>query len=285
MDRTLGYGAFMGDRTAYIQEESLDWLHEQVYYNKMYITVSDFPDDRTHLKNVGEAVEAYLNRSNYEVYRVELALTNEHPLVVNCRSIDWYITYSGCAGHVPQRIVDHQYAFGLDGTAFAPDWCDETGWSTKAAGDLPVYAADSQFFLDRAGAGDPGGQLGCVGHLPAGSRLINAELRQHTIIPLAIILQIVIAIAVPQLAGISPVLRGASKTVQEAVSGSGQVQNTDKKGWIDRRLESIKGISRPIDGFAAQHFPPEGTPFSDFVQPDAGRGDLYFGVQCTGVIE
>ena len=80
MDRTLGYGAFMGRRNAYIQEESLDWLHEAVYYNKLYITAAENPDDRTHLKELAVDIESYLNRSNYDVYYVELALTNEHPL-------------------------------------------------------------------------------------------------------------------------------------------------------------------------------------------------------------
>jgi putative ABC transport system permease protein len=246
MDRTLGYGAFMGDRTAYIQEESLDWLHEQVYYNKMYITVSDFPDDRTHLKSVGEAVEAYLNRSNYEVYRVELALTNEHPLSSIVEALIGILLILGVL------------VMFLSGSLITNTLSALMGQHLRQIGVMKLVGARRRqvislymllilsFSLIALVLAVPAGSWAALATSRLAADVINAELRQHTIIPLAIILQIVIAIAVPQLAGISPVLRGASKTVQEAVSGSGQVQNTDKKGWIDRRLESIKGISRPL---------------------------------------
>ncbi len=246
MDRTLGYGAFMGDRTAYIQEESLDWLHEQVYYNKMYITVSDFPDDRTHLKSVAEKVESYLNRSNYEVYRVELAQTNIHPLSSIIKALIGILLILGVL------------VMFLSGSLITNTLSALMGQHLRQIGVMKLVGASRRqvislymllilsFSMIALVISIPTGSWAALATARLAANLLNAELRQYTIVPLAIILQVVIAITVPLLAGISPVLKGAGKTVQEAVSGSGQAQNTDKKGWIDRRLESIKGISRPL---------------------------------------
>ena len=246
MDRTLGYGAFMGSRTAYIQEESLDWLHESVYYNQMYITVSEQPDDRAHLKSVSEEVESYLNRSNYEVYRVDLAKTNEHPLSSIVEALIGILLILGVL------------VMFLSGSLITNTLSALMGQHLRQIGVMKLVGARRKqvislymllilsFSVIALVISIPTGSWAALATSRLASNLLNAELQPHSVIPLAIILQVVIAIAVPQLAGISPVLKGAGKTVQEAVSGSSQVQNTDKKGWIDRRLESIKGISRPL---------------------------------------
>lgn len=246
MDRTLGYGAFMGSRTAYIQEESLDWLHESVYYNQMYITVSDQPDDRAHLKSVSEEVESYLNRSNYEVYRVDLAKTNEHPLSSIVEALIGILLILGVL------------VMFLSGSLITNTLSALMGQHLRQIGVMKLVGASRKqvislymllilsFSVIALVISIPTGSWAALATSRLASNLLNAELQSHSVIPLAIILQVVIAIAVPQLAGISPVLKGAGKTVQEAVSGSGQAQNTDKKGWIDRRLESMRGISRPL---------------------------------------
>ncbi len=246
MDRTLGYGAFMGRRNAYIQEESLDWLHEAVYYNKIYITAAENPDDRTHLKELVEDVESYLNRSNYEVYYVDLALTNEHPLSSIVEALVGILLILGVL------------VMFLSGSLITNTLSALMGQHLRQIGVMKLVGARRKqvislymllilsFSLIALVLSIPAGSWAALATSRLAADLLNAELQDHSIIPVAIILQIVIAIAVPQLAGISPVLRGAGKTVQEAVSGSGQAQNTDKKGWIDRRLESIKGISRPM---------------------------------------
>lgn len=246
MDRTLGYGAFMGDRTAYIQEETLDWLHEPVYYNRMYITVSDQPDDREHLKSVAESVESYLNRSGYEVYRFDLAQTNEHPLSSIVNALIGILLILGVL------------AVFLSGSLIANTLSALMGQHLRQIGVMKLVGARRRqviilymllilsFSIIALVLAIPTGSWAALATARLAADLLNATLQKHTIIPLAIILQVVIAIATPLLAGISPVLKGAGKTVQEAVSGSGQAQNTDKKGWIDRKLEGIKGISRPL---------------------------------------
>ncbi len=65
-------------------------------------------------------------------------------------------------------------------------------------------------------------------------------------VPLAVILQVLIALVLPQAAGIFPIMKAARVSVQEAIAASGIEAGNFGKGWVDRQLEKVKGISRPL---------------------------------------
>jgi len=65
-------------------------------------------------------------------------------------------------------------------------------------------------------------------------------------VPLAVILQVVIALVLPQAAGILPILRASKVSVQQAIRTTGIEAGDFGKTWMDRQLEKIKGIARPL---------------------------------------
>ena len=65
-------------------------------------------------------------------------------------------------------------------------------------------------------------------------------------VPLAVILQVVIALVLPQAAGILPILRASKVSVQNAITTTGIEMGDFGKSWMDRQLEKIKGIARPL---------------------------------------
>lgn len=65
-------------------------------------------------------------------------------------------------------------------------------------------------------------------------------------VPLAVILQIVIALILPQAAGIIPILKTSNISVQEAITTTGIDAGDVGTSWIDRQLQKIKGLSRPM---------------------------------------
>jgi putative ABC transport system permease protein len=69
---------------------------------------------------------------------------------------------------------------------------------------------------------------------------------EMTFEPLAVILQIAIALIVPQITGIIPILKVSQVSVQEAIMKTGIETDDFGKGWIDRRLEKLKGLTRPL---------------------------------------
>jgi len=60
-----------------------------------------------------------------------------------------------------------------------------------------------------------------------------------------VLLELLIALIIPQLAGIIPILNGTRISVVEALSGISQAHPQLGKNWLDRRIESIRGLSRP----------------------------------------
>nr|HMN63222.1 ABC transporter permease [Anaerolinea sp.] len=74
---------------------------------------------------------------------------------------------------------------------------------------------------------------------------LNFVSRGFRIVPQAILTQAIIALIVPQVASLIPVLRGTQLPIQQALSGigSGDVRRTDRLTlWLSR----IRGISRPM---------------------------------------
>ena len=72
------------------------------------------------------------------------------------------------------------------------------------------------------------------------------ELQAFRVIPLAIILQLAIALIVPQVAGFIPILRGTRISVAKAFSGYSQDNPPSQKNWVDRAIGRYNKISRPL---------------------------------------
>lgn len=66
------------------------------------------------------------------------------------------------------------------------------------------------------------------------------------LVPLAVMIQTVIAIILPQAAGIVPILKASKVSVQEAINSTGIQIDEFGKSRLDRRLERIKGAGRPL---------------------------------------
>jgi len=74
---------------------------------------------------------------------------------------------------------------------------------------------------------------------------INMDLQGFRYVPLAVFLQLVIALIVPQAAGFIPILQGTRVSAVEALNGYSQTSLPTQKHWLDRLLERIRGLSRP----------------------------------------
>lgn len=65
-------------------------------------------------------------------------------------------------------------------------------------------------------------------------------------VPLVVVLQVVIGLILPQAAGIFPILHASKVSVQEAIITTGIEAGDFVKGWTDRQMEKIKGLTRPV---------------------------------------
>ncbi len=65
-------------------------------------------------------------------------------------------------------------------------------------------------------------------------------------VPLAVILQFVIGLILPQAAGFIPIVRASKISVQEATSQTGIESKQKKQDHKERRAKKLKGLSRPV---------------------------------------
>ncbi len=74
----------------------------------------------------------------------------------------------------------------------------------------------------------------------------NVRFPAFQIMPEVLLLEASIAILFPLLAAIPPVLSGTRLTVREAISDYGIGRGPVKSGWLDRGLQHVRGLSRPM---------------------------------------
>jgi putative ABC transport system permease protein len=75
---------------------------------------------------------------------------------------------------------------------------------------------------------------------------MNFNLLGYRIVPLAFLLQTVVALLVPLAAGFIPVNNGSRVKVQTAISGSGLSSGKASIGWLERLGGRVKWLSRPM---------------------------------------
>ncbi len=65
-------------------------------------------------------------------------------------------------------------------------------------------------------------------------------------VPLAIVIQVIIALILPQAAGFIPILKASKVSVQEAITTTGIKAGDFGRTWFDRQVEKVKSIGRPL---------------------------------------
>jgi putative ABC transport system permease protein len=76
--------------------------------------------------------------------------------------------------------------------------------------------------------------------------LLNIDVDGPFFPPAIIAIQLTIGLLVPLLAAIIPVLRDTRITVREAITSYGLGDSTNTEGRLDRMLERLRGVSRPV---------------------------------------
>jgi putative ABC transport system permease protein len=76
--------------------------------------------------------------------------------------------------------------------------------------------------------------------------MMGAELQGFRIVPVAVVLQVLIAFLVPLAAGFFPVRRGAETNVRRAIANDRPAEGSHGLGWMNRVSRWVHWISRPI---------------------------------------
>jgi putative ABC transport system permease protein len=245
-DQTTGAGDFLGSPLGFVTFNTLPWLGQPSSYNRLFVTVDGNSNDISHIRQVSSSVSDKVEKSNQQIYRTELNKTNEHPMASTVKAILGilmalgllivFLSSSLIANTLNSLLTQHLPHIGVMKLIGA-----------RSQQIFGMYIVLILFF----------GLIALLIALPTGgqaayalSQLIaskmNFNLQGYRIVPLAFLLQAVVAIVVPLVAGFAPVNNGSRIKVQAAINGNGMASGKSSFGWLERLGSRVKWLSRPM---------------------------------------
>ncbi|MBM4427587.1 MAG: ABC transporter permease [Chloroflexi bacterium] len=258
-DTSTGAGDFLAPPFAFTAMDTMQTLRQPQTFNRVYATVLENPDDLVHIRSVGGDLRDKLEKNDTTVSRVRYSERNKHPLtdVLNAvlgillalGVLIVFLSSSLIANTLSALRNQHLRHIGV----------------MKLVGGRNRQVFYMYLTLIMAFAvmalliAVPAGGWGAYGLAQFIAQQLNFNLLGYRIVPLAFIVQIVVGLVVPLVAGLSPVLNGSRITVLRALSNdlAGDETQPEKAGqqtrvnWLDwmmvrmTRILAMRGVHVP----------------------------------------
>ena len=246
-DQTTNGADFIGGANGFVTMETMDWLGLGNSYNRLYVRVDGDSNNESEIQSVAALVEAKIENNNLDIYQTEIQASNQHPMSSIVLAILGVMTAIGglilvlsgslIVNTLNALLSQHLRQIGV----------------MKLVGGRSIQIMGMYLVLILAY-----GLAALAIALPlsgiAGYKLaefavgfINAELLGFRIVPLSILLQVLIALLIPLIAGFFPVKNGSRINVRRAISSDRQVgQVSYHSDWINRLSQWLRWLSRPV---------------------------------------
>jgi putative ABC transport system permease protein len=244
-DQTTSAGDFLAPPLAYVTLDTLPWLGQPTDYNRLLVTVTGDSNNIENIRKVSTTVSDQIDKSSLQVYRTQLNQTNEHPMASTVQAILGilmalgilivFLSSSLIANTLNSLLTQHLPHIGV--------------MKLIGARSQQIFGMYIVLILCF-------GAIALLIALPTGAQAayllsdyiatkMNFNLQGYRVVPVAYLLQIIVALLVPLAAGFIPIISGSRVKVQAAISGSG-LNNSKKAGsWVERLGSRVKWISRP----------------------------------------
>jgi len=250
-DQTIGSsgsggGFFLAPLQGYISMHTLSYLDQPPLYNTLYVTVKTGKNDEDHIRAVAGQITDQIANQGGVVLSTVVRRSDDHPNSVYTDAISGVLYLLGF-------LVVFLSGFLITNTlsSLLKQQIRQIG-VMKTIGArrfqiVSIYMVLIFFY----------GVLAFIIAVPSSSqvaywllnylaRRINFDLQGFRWIPSTILIQAVVALIVPQVAAIIPILHGSNIKTHEALSSSGAIKPQAEFTWFDRQILRIRGISRPL---------------------------------------
>jgi putative ABC transport system permease protein len=218
-DPSTGAGDFLAQPFAYITTSTLSYLHQPDIFNRLYVTLSEGQNDSQHLRQMTSTISDKVEKNGVVVLRSRSSKTNEHPLASTVQAVlgillalgilILFLSSSLIANTLSALLNQHLRHIGV---------MKLVGGRRNQIFGMYIVLILAFGVISLLIAVPLGGQ-GAYALSAFIAQKINFSLLGYRIVPLAFIVQIVVGLAVPLLAGLLPVLNGSRITVLRALSG------------------------------------------------------------------
>ncbi|HWQ13724.1 MAG TPA: ABC transporter permease [Roseiflexaceae bacterium] len=230
----------------YVTFDTLEWLGEERSYNELYVVARGDTSDIKHVQQVANTVRDKVEKSGRTVQFVWVPEPGKHPAASFFETL---LLLLSALGFLSLALSGFLVVNTI--SALLAQQVRQIG-VMKAIGArggqiMRMYFATVLIFgLIGLAVAVPLGALGAVLLTGFLANLINFDLTSTAIPPEVLALQVIVGLLVPALAAIVPVLGGIRVTVREAISSYGLGKGQFGTGRLDRLLERVRGLSRPL---------------------------------------
>ncbi|HRW09606.1 MAG TPA: FtsX-like permease family protein [Caldilineaceae bacterium] len=237
---------FTGLPFAYMTIDTLEWLGYGRDFSRLYLTVADDVTNREHIQAVVDKVQSRLERGGYTVYWNWVPEPGKHEME---QFLTPMLLIFGVLG-VLSLLLSCFLVVNIISAILAQQ--------TRQIGVMKTIGARRgqivrMYLLTTLGfsllallVAIPLGWLGQRANTNFMSGLMNFDVTTVGIPPQVLALEVAIGLVVPLLAALYPIWRGTRITVREAISEYGLGKGHFGENWLDRFLERIHGLSRPM---------------------------------------
>ncbi len=248
-DQTIGSfsgsgGFFNAPAQGFINMDTLESLEQPLpnLYNTLFLTVDGDSTDPAHLEAVAATVREEIEKNNLQIFNTALRSIYEHPNLYLARAILAVLVVIGL-------LVVLLSGFLITNTlqALLNQQVQQIG-IMKSVGARRLQIVGIYMMLNLLF-----GLLALAIALPLSFQVaawivdylsveMNTAFYGFRIVPQVVLVEIAIAVLMPQIASLLPVLQGTRISVQEALSGISQ-HHPPNQGWLDRRLSQLRNYS------------------------------------------
>jgi len=218
-DPTTGADDFLAPPFAYVTMDTLPTLRQPDLFNRIYATVEGDGNDAEHIRKVTADLKDRIEKSGVSVGRSRSALANQHPLASTVNAILGILLALGVLiVFLSSSLIANTLA------ALLNQHLRHIGVMKLVGGrDKQVFAMYLvlilSFGLLALALAVPFGGIGAYALAEFIASQLSFNLLEYRIVPLAFVIQIVVGILVPLVAGFGPVINGSRISVMDAISG------------------------------------------------------------------
>lgn len=237
-DASTAAGDFIANPFVYVTVNTLPYLNEEPLFNRLYVTLTENKNNSAHLQSMLTVIRDKTEQSGVGVFHSRYAKTNEHPMASTVQAIlgillalgilILFLSSSLIANTLNALLNQHLRYIGI---------MKLVGASRNQVLQMYMVLILS-FCLIALGIAVPLGGQGAYWLADYIADQINFALMGYRIVPLALIVQIIVGLAVPLLAGFVPVLNGSKISVVRALSDN-QMLEEAKPEPVEAKKETI----------------------------------------------
>jgi len=249
-DQTIGSasgggGFFLSPIQGYVTFDTLPWLEQPSSLNLLYVSVSDQPNDLNHIQLIADRINHSFDANSLTAISTIIRRSIDHPNTTYLDAISKVLFILGL-------LVVFLSGFLITNTlsALLNQQIQQIG-VLKTIGGVRYQIIGIYMVLILAFSA-----LALLASIPLSyqvsfvllrflARKINFNLQSQRLVMDAVLLQVIIALVVPQVAGAVPILQGTRITIQEALSGIGHASR-ENPTRTTRLFTRLRRIPRPF---------------------------------------